>query len=612
MTVSDSTKAQDLGRVRGTLGLAVLFLMLGLAPSANAQLPSTDHDVVVVGAGAAGLYAAYTLKNLGFDVLVLEATDRHGGRVFSDLLGDVGVEHGAEELYGGSNNFVYNDIRSLYGNSAQVRIFRENANQDDLLVMDSDGLGSGTACWSVTGDCYLDPDVDDYWDFYSQTGDHDNAASDSFVSDFLADTWGVSSTSRGFHLYESGSPGGSYGTSVERLGLRSLSREWNSFSLTDAVYGLKTTGYEDALNSLYFNSVAPDVVYESPVTVVDTQGTKPVAIDANGVWHYADALIVTVSLGVLKAGMIDFVPDLPPSKQTAIQTIGMGKGMKISLRFNTQIWPSKFMSLLADGPAGNCWTPNKYQPAANDPVLTCFSMGINAEILGALPNDAARIDRVLMDLDAAFSGAASSAFVEGVVQDWTASPYVRGSYSYPAPGTRPLTGLTQRQILAQPVGGELFFAGEATHNTAASTVPGALQSGERAAGEVDVSLGGPRSLGSPTANFVPSVSTGNFPLEVSFSDLSSGSPTSWDWDFGDGSTGVGQNPTHEFIAAGAYTVSLTASNSSGSHTRVFPALVEVPEPGMFTGLLAGFAGLTGLERWRRTRRPNVNEEATRA
>lgn len=129
---------------------------------------------------------------------------------------------------------------------------------------------------------------------------------------------------------------------------------------------------------------------------------------------------------------------------------------------------------------------------------------------------------------------------------------------------------------------------------------------------MDVSLGGPRSLGSPTANFVPSVSTGNFPLEVSFSDLSSGSPTSWDWDFGDGSTGVGQNPTHEFIAAGAYTVSLTASNSSGSHTRVFPALVEVPEPGMFTGLLAGFAGLIDLERWRRTRRPNVDEEATRA
>lgn len=54
MTASDSTKAQDLARVRGTLGLAVLFLMLGLAPSANAQLPSTDHDVVVVGAGAAG------------------------------------------------------------------------------------------------------------------------------------------------------------------------------------------------------------------------------------------------------------------------------------------------------------------------------------------------------------------------------------------------------------------------------------------------------------------------------------------------------------------------------------------------------------------------------
>ena len=79
--------------------------------------------------------------------------------------------------------------------------------------------------------------------------------------------------------------------------------------------------------------------------------------------------------------------------------------------------------------------------------------------------------------------AASPAFVEGFVMDWTASPYTLGSYSYPAPGTRPTSGPTMREVLAQPVGTTLYFAGEATHNTAASTLPGALQSGERAGGE---------------------------------------------------------------------------------------------------------------------------------
>jgi len=111
----------------------------------------------------------------------------------------------------------------------------------------------------------------------------------------------------------------------------------------------------------------PFVTLNSPVTVVDTTGIKPVAIDDNGVYHYADAIIVTVSLGVLKAGIIDFIPDLPASKLDAIDSIGMGNGLKISLRFGSQIWATKMMNVLVDGPAGNCWTPNKYQPDANDP-----------------------------------------------------------------------------------------------------------------------------------------------------------------------------------------------------------------------------------------------------
>jgi len=231
----------------------------------------------------------------------------------------------------------------------------ENAQQDTLLVMDADGLGSGTTCWVATGNCDSDPDILDYWDFYYDTGNHDDAATDQLVSDVLANDWGVFSTSRAYHLYEAGSPAGEYGSTVERLGMRSLSREWNGFSLTDTVYGLEPTGYLDALNTLYFDDVTQYVSYNSPVTVVDTSGEKPFAIDENGVYHYADSIIVTVSLGVLKAEVIDFVPDLPASKLNAIDTIGVGKGMKISVRLSSQIWDSKFMNVLTDGPSGNCW-----------------------------------------------------------------------------------------------------------------------------------------------------------------------------------------------------------------------------------------------------------------
>lgn len=68
----------------------------------------------------------------------------------------------------------------------------------------------------------------------------------------------------------------------------------------------------------------------------------------------------------------------------------------------------------------------------------------------------------------------------------------------------------------------------------------------------------------PTASFTKSASSGNAPLTVSFSDTSTGTPTAWSWNFGDGNTSTAQNPLHTFGAPGTYTVTLSASNSSGS------------------------------------------------
>jgi len=156
-----------------------------------------------------------------------------------------------------------------------------------------------------------------------------------------------------------------------------------------------------------------------------------------------------------------------------------------------------------------------------------------------------------------------------------------------------------RQVLAQPVGSQLYFAGEATHNTAASTVPGALQSGERAGGEVDTDLGGPPAAGTPTADFSASVVSGAPPLDVSFTDLSTQIPTGWSWDFGDTGTSGVQHPSHQYTTAGVYTVSLTAANPIGSHTRVMPKLIFVPEPTGVALLGSGVIGLALLHARRR-------------
>ena len=84
--------------------------------------PETAHDVVIVGAGSAGLYAARTLAELGYEVLVIEASDGIGGRVKSETLGDMRVDLGAEEHYlATSNNPVWPAIREQYGDDIYVR-----------------------------------------------------------------------------------------------------------------------------------------------------------------------------------------------------------------------------------------------------------------------------------------------------------------------------------------------------------------------------------------------------------------------------------------------------------------------------------------------------------
>ncbi len=136
---------------------------------------------------------------------------------------------------------------------------------------------------------------------------------------------------------------------------------------------------------------------------------------------------------------------------------------------------------------------------------------------------------------------------------------------------------------------------------------GALQSGERAAGEADTDIGGPPAAGTPAADFSASIVSGGPPLNVSFTDLSTELPTGWSWDFGDTGTSSLQHPSHQYTTAGVYTVSLTATNPIGSHTRVMPNLIFVPEPSGVLMLGSGAIALALLH----ARRPRSRVQSGR-
>ena len=98
------------------------------------------------------------------------------------------------------------------------------------------------------------------------------------------------------------------------------------------------------------------------------------------------------------------------------------------------------------------------------------------------------------------------------------------------------------------------------------------------------------TLQTPVASFISNVTSGNAPLSVAFTDKSTGSPTSWKWTFGDGTTSTAKNPTHKYSAKGSYTVILTATNAAGSNTITKSNYIKVtsasPTP------VADFWGLT--------------------
>lgn len=106
------------------------------------------------------------------------------------------------------------------------------------------------------------------------------------------------------------------------------------------------------------------------------------------------------------------------------------------------------------------------------------------------------------------------------------------------------------------------------------------------------SVGGGGGPVAPTAAFTGSPTSGEAPLLVNFTDQSSGAPTSWSWNFGDGGNSSAQNPSHTYTSAGNYTVTLTATNAQGSDNEVKTNYVAVTAPG------SGYAALpyaTGFE-----------------
>ncbi|MEM7206646.1 MAG: FAD-dependent oxidoreductase [Pseudomonadota bacterium] len=467
---------------RAALKALSVGALAGFAPRVSFPSSSKQFDVVVVGAGMAGLSAARELLAHGYRVRVLEATDRHGGRVYTKTLGATRIEMGAEEHYHAQNNPVYNAVTDALG----INAYTQSYQGDGRLEID------GETCWENTGSCESDADISSkywhYWENYESPKNRQDFSKS--MADDIFERYAVDNTHRAYHLFNNGLAGSLYAASAEKIGIASLARQESLWSLSNQTLVLKNRdiGYLDILDQLWWTPVLQHVLLERPVAKIDTSGTGVVITDSTGALHLARKVIVTAPLGVLQSETIEFNPPLPELTVDAYRNIGIGPGMKVALRFSKQLWKDKLAYFTLDGLTAEGWVPSSYKEG-DDHILMCYPMGHNASTLskmsraagGGRAGDDAIIKAMLTDFDRIFNRQATPNFVEGIVQNWGEHPYTRGVYSYPMLNTYASDNLSKRQQLAQPVDDKIYFAGEATNNANSATVPGALGEGARAA-----------------------------------------------------------------------------------------------------------------------------------
>jgi monoamine oxidase len=417
-----------------------------------------DTDIVIIGAGLAGLGAAASVRAAGLRCVVLEASGRVGGRAWTThppQLGGGWFDMGAVWFHDAEHNPLV-DIATAAGDSLlrSDEIRQERTFVGDRLATDAelaDYAEAGTrfetkteAVLAAEGDVPLAEITrrlpGDLWAATIEAWEGPVICAVD-ADRFSALDWRRNALG-GSNLV----PDGGIGAFVERR-------------LADGL----------------------DIQLSTPVRTVRWDGPGGrVTVETERGQVTARACIVTASTGVLASGTLRFDPALPRSVTDAVNALPMGLAMKVALRASG---PDRL-----DLPAhtsvdrwvpesGGILMPFQCWPFGRDYVQGWIGGSVAWDL--ARQGEAACVDFALSYLRAMFGSRVDRVFAgaASLVTHWDSDPWVRGAYCYATPGNA-----HARDVLAQPVGeGHLMFAGEACHVGFAGTLAGAWISGQRAA-----------------------------------------------------------------------------------------------------------------------------------
>ena len=432
----------------------------GVAGTAGSALPER-RSILVIGAGLAGLAAAQSLQQAGHKVLVLEARERIGGRIWtSQKWSDAALDLGATWIHGTQGNPISDIARAIPAAMLQTSYERSAAYGPTGLQL------------SASQEQHLDTLAASFTQALHKA---QKRGTDQSVQS-VANAWAASARL----------------SAADQVLLRFILQGRFETEYAGDASALSAHWYddarafpgEDALFAKGFGAVTDHLardlrIERSQVVRSIAWGGTGVQVQTDRAAFSADAVVVTLPLGVLKADAVRFSPPLPAPKSRAIQALGMGVLNKCYLRFEKAFWPADVDWLEHVPDTGLGWTQwVSFVRAAALPVLLGFHAGQQGREMEVL-SDADIVASAMQTLHSIF-GANIPGPVDHQITRWGSDPFTLGSYSFNALGAQP----GMRDDLAAPLGGRVFFAGEATMRRDFSSAHGALLSGQRAAAQV--------------------------------------------------------------------------------------------------------------------------------
>ena len=423
---------------------------------------AAGERVIVVGAGIAGIAAAVDLQAAGLDVVVLEARNRIGGRIWTDHRWGFPLDLGASWIHGSAPANPIWRLRNELG----LRTVRTD--WDDLVIYDMDGRQI-SATQSAT-------DAARYRSAYRKARrwgnrqESDNSLQDGI--DFAVRTRAMSPyDQRALDFRLNFEVEQDYGGDADALSNWWYDQDsWlggrqDSFMVDG--YGELVEALADDLD-IRLNTAVSSVTYGSfGVRVATNQGTQQAA--------YA---VITVPLGVLKANMITFSPALTRAKRGAISRLGVGTLNKLYLGFGERFWDDRETIGYQSANRGEWSLWMDLEHILGEPILLAF----NAATFGTKLESSSNQETLsaAMDVLRTMYGRSTPDPQAAMITRWNQETYSLGSYSHIPLGA---TGRDYR-ILSVPSGDRVFWAGEATNKKYPQTVAGAYLSGQRAAQQI--------------------------------------------------------------------------------------------------------------------------------